>query len=105
MESGNAAIGDFASMHAYLSTESGFARTVTAQRRVGDRIEILRGCAFTEVTAAETRTREITDPADWWALVIDRFRLAYGDLPRDERAALWQRVLVDHENWKATQPS
>ena len=101
MESGNAAIGDFASMHAYLSTESGFARTVTAQRRVGDRIEILRGCAFTEVTAAETRTREITDSADWWTLVIDRFRLAYGDLPRDDRAALWRRVLADHETWKA----
>jgi N-hydroxyarylamine O-acetyltransferase len=105
MESSNAAIGDFAPMHAYLSTESGFARTVTAQRRVGDRVEILRGCVFTESTAAELRTREITDPNDWWTLVIERFRLAYGDLPRDERAALWRRVLADHETWKVTQPS
>jgi N-hydroxyarylamine O-acetyltransferase len=105
MESSTATIGDFAAMHGYLSTESGFAHTVTAQRRVGDRIEILRGCVFTEVTRAEIRTREITDPADWWALLIDRFRLAYGDLPRDQRAALWRRVLADHETWKATQPS
>ena len=105
MESSNAAIGDFAQMHAYLSTESGFARTVTAQRRVGGRIEILRGCVFTEVTQDKIRTQEITDPADWWTLVIDRFRLAYGDLPRDERAALWRRVLADHETWRAIQPS
>lgn len=105
MGSGYAAIGDFARMHAYLSTESGFARTVTAQRRVGDRIEILRGCIFTEATAAEIRTQEITDPAEWWSLLIDRFRLAYGDLAHDVRAALWQRVLADHETWKATEPS
>lgn len=104
MESGTAEIGDFAPMHAHLSTESGFARTVTAQRRVDDRIEILRGCVFTEATGAELRTREIADPADWWALVIDRFRLAYGDLARDRRAALWQQVRADHETWKAIQP-
>jgi arylamine N-acetyltransferase len=105
MESSSAVIGDFAAMHALLSTESGFARTVTAQRRVGDGIEILRGCVFTEVTAAEASTQEITDPNDWWALVIDRFRLTYDDVARDERAALWRRVLADHEMWKATQPS
>lgn len=105
MESGNAAICDFARMHAYLSTESGFARTVTAQRRLGDCIEILRGCVFTEASTAEIRTREITDPAEWWSLLIDRFRLAYDDLAHDERAALWQRVRADHETWKATETS
>lgn len=105
MESSSATIGEFAPMHAHLSTESGFARTVTAQRRVGDRIEILRGCVFTEVTAAGISTQEITEPADWWALVIDRFGLAYGDLPRERREALWRRVLSDHETWKASQPS
>ena len=37
-------MGDFVAMHAFLSTETSFATTVTVQRRVGERLEILRGC-------------------------------------------------------------
>jgi N-hydroxyarylamine O-acetyltransferase len=96
-----AVIGDFEAMHAKLSTESGFARTVTAQRRTGIRLEILRGCTFTEISPGTVQTSEVTEPDAWWDLVIGHYRLAYDDLSRDERHALWQRVRTDHEAWRA----
>jgi N-hydroxyarylamine O-acetyltransferase len=96
-----AAIVDFAEMHAFLSTRSSFATTVTVQRRAGDRLEILRGCLYTERSAEGSQSRELTDPTEWWELVLDHFGLAYGDLPPEERAALWRRVRDGHESWKA----
>jgi arylamine N-acetyltransferase len=50
LASETARIDDFEAMHVFLSTQSGFARTVTAQRRIGRRIEALRGCVYTETT-------------------------------------------------------
>jgi N-hydroxyarylamine O-acetyltransferase len=96
-----AAIADFTSMHAQLSTNSHFTRTVTAQRWSGDRIEILRGCVLTELTSKESRTTDVTESRDWWSVVIDRFGLAYGDLGVDERDRLWASVSDGHRGWVA----
>jgi arylamine N-acetyltransferase len=101
VEAEPAAIGDFAAMHGVLSTESGFARTVTVQRRVAERVEILRGCVLTTVTPQGMRMTEVTEMDAWWDVVIGHFGLAYGDLPRAERVALWHRVRTDHETWRA----
>jgi N-hydroxyarylamine O-acetyltransferase len=98
-----AAMNEFEEMHAFLSTRSSFATTVTVQRRAGERLEILRGCVYTERSADDDHAREVTNPADWWGLVLDHFRLSYGDLTSDERAALWRRVRDAHEAWKASQ--
>lgn len=92
---------DFAAMHASLSTESSFATTVTVQRRAGARLEILRGCTYIERTADGARTTEVTEPREWWGLVLDHFGLSYGDLTADERSTLWRRVLHEHEAWRA----
>ena len=92
---------DFATMHAFLSTESSFATTVTVQRRAGAGLEILRGCMYTERSAEGARTTAVTDPGEWWGLVLDHFGLAYGDLTADERSMLWRRVVHEHEAWRA----
>ena len=62
LASETARIDDFGAMHAFLSTQSGFARTITAQRRIGSRIEVLRGCVYTETTPDATNVTEITEP-------------------------------------------
>ena len=89
-------------MHAFLSTRSSFATTATVQRRVGERIDVLRGCVYSERSGQGARSREIAASGEWWDLVLDHFGVDYGDLARDERAALWRRVRDQHEAWKAT---
>ena len=97
MASGPATTEDFLAMHAELSTGR-FARVVTAQRHAGRRLEILRGCVYTEVDGA-VRAQDVTDPDDWWGLVLGHFGLAYGDLTTHEREALWRRVHDTHLAW------
>ncbi len=92
---------DFQAMHAFLSTQSTFATTVTVQRRAGTGLEILRGCVYTERSADGARTTEVTAADEWWGLVLDHFCLSYGALTTDERSSLWQRVLREHEAWRA----
>lgn len=97
-----AAMEDFAEMHAFLSTQSSFATTVTVQRRAGERLEILRGCVYVERSPDGAVSREVTDSADWWGLVVDHFGLSYGDLASGERSALWRRVRDGHDAWTAS---
>jgi arylamine N-acetyltransferase len=94
---------DFADMHTTLSTspESGFVRVVAVMRRSGPRVELLRGCVFTDREGEAVSEREILSEDDWWSLVIDRFGLAYGDLPAGARRELWQRVRATHDAWDA----
>lgn len=94
---------DFRAMHAFLSTQSGFARTITAQRRTGSRIEALRGCVYTETTPEGTNVTEIVERDAWWDVVITHFGLGYHDLPADERDALWRQTLDRHRTWRAAQ--
>jgi arylamine N-acetyltransferase len=98
---GPAGMGDFAAMHAVLSTESGFARTITAQRRFEGRVEVLRGCVYTETTLDASTVTEVTDPDAWWDVLVTQFGLDYGDVPEDERKALWRRTFEAHLAWQA----
>jgi arylamine N-acetyltransferase len=96
-----AGMGEFAAMHAFLSTESGFARTITAQRRVEGRIEVLRGCVYTETTLDTSTVTQVTEPDAWWDLVVTHFGLSYDDVPADQRETLWRRTLEAHRVWQA----
>jgi arylamine N-acetyltransferase len=91
---------DFLAMHAELSTTR-FARVVTAQRRRGPRLEILRGCVYTEIEQGGATAVDVVDVDDWWSLVIERFGLAYGDLTSAERDSLWRSVRATHLAWDA----
>jgi N-hydroxyarylamine O-acetyltransferase len=90
---------DFEAMHRVLSTESPFAQVATAQRRVGSRLEILRGCVYAEVSPDGVDEVDVTEPGDWWEVVLGRFGLGYGDLNRAERDELWDRVRTQHDVW------
>ena len=103
LASETARIDDFGAMHAFLSTQSGFARTITAQRRIGCRIEVLRGCVYTETTPDAMHVTEITERDAWWDVVITHFGLDYHDLPADERQTLWRQTLDRHRAWRAGQ--
>ena len=94
---------DFAAMHSKLSTdpESGFVRIAAVMRRFGTRVDILRGCLFSERDGAGERAREIDSCDEWWEIVIDGFGLAYGDLAAAEREHLWLKVRATHEAWDA----
>lgn len=98
-----AATADFLAMHAELSTSpsSGFVRTAVVQRRVGDGVESLRGCVHSTLTPAGIVSADVDGETDWWSLVIDRFGLAYGDLPASERTRVWRMVRAAHEAWVA----
>ena len=95
---------DFAAMHTQLSTspDSGFVRTVAVMRRSGGRVQILRGCIFSERSGDDVSEREIRTSAEWWGIVNDGFGLAYGDVPKRERDELWGRIRRAHDEWNAS---
>jgi N-hydroxyarylamine O-acetyltransferase len=95
-----ASTADFLAMHSVLSTTR-FARVVTAQRRRGPRLEILRGCVYTEIEHGRVTAIDVEHAQDWWELLIGRFGLAYGDLDAAERATLWRHVRSTHDAWNA----
>jgi arylamine N-acetyltransferase len=103
LASETARIDDFGAMHAFLSTQSGFARTITAQRRTGNRLEVLRGWVYTETTPDATNATEISEHDAWWDVVITHFGLDYRDIPADERETLWRQALDRHRAWRAGQ--
>lgn len=94
---------DFVEMHGELSTSptSGFVRVVTVMRRADGAIEVLRGCVHSKITPEGIESGDVHSGEDWWGIVIDRFGLAYADLPRDERVRVWGNVRRTHEEWDA----
>jgi N-hydroxyarylamine O-acetyltransferase len=93
----------FLQMHGELSTspKSGFVRVATAQRRTDVGVEVLRGCVHSVTTSTGATARDVSSEGEWWSIVIDGFGLAYGDLPREERACIWSRVRSAHSDWDA----
>jgi arylamine N-acetyltransferase len=94
---------EFLDMHHELSTAptSGFVRVVAIMRRTDESVDILRGCVRSTIRGSEAESFDVDSELDWWAIVIDEFGLAYGDLPADERARIWSMVRTSHEAWDA----
>jgi len=104
MSFGEAEVGmdAFARRHEFLSTspESSFAGTVTAQLRLADGTDILRGLVLTRRRGQHTTTETFEDRADWFALLADAFGISpAGPIVRLD--ALWARVTAAHEAWLA----
>jgi N-hydroxyarylamine O-acetyltransferase len=83
--------------------DSVFAGLVTAQRRLADRAETLRGRVLTVTTDAGPLRRTVDSPAEWWGLLTDGFGMVLTDVGEPERARIWDRVSRDHQDWLATQ--
>ena len=95
--------GSFVEMHVELTTSptSGFVRTATASRTVDGGFEVLRGCVHSVNRGGVVESQDVESCDEWWGVVIDGFGLAYGDIPREERIAIWERVRASHESWVA----
>jgi arylamine N-acetyltransferase len=94
---------DFSEMHAELSTSpsSPFVRVATVQKRSGARLVVLRGRTLAEHEDGSVHRRDVESGDEWWTLVLERFGVAYHDVPAAERQDLWRHVCAVHEAWDA----
>jgi N-hydroxyarylamine O-acetyltransferase len=93
----------FVDKHLEISTSpsSGFVRVLAVMRRTEAGVEILRGCVRSTVTPDARVDRDVDTPDEWWGIVLDDFGLAYGDLPSEERARIWEKARAGHVEWDA----
>jgi N-hydroxyarylamine O-acetyltransferase len=91
----------FDARHRRLSTspESGFVRTVTAQRRTGNGVVALRALTLTERSHHGTSTRYVTKRDEWFALLADEFLLPLDGVDGAARDRLWASACASHEAW------
>jgi arylamine N-acetyltransferase len=94
-----ASIGDFQERHEWLSSaaESSFVRVSCVQRRDATGVDVLRGRLLTRVPSGESR--ELSGATEWYQALGDLFGLA---VPPADRASLWRRVTVAHDEWLAS---
>ncbi|BCJ36633.1 arylamine N-acetyltransferase [Actinocatenispora thailandica] len=95
---------DFADVHAWFATspESGFVRTLTAQRRDAGGTDVLRGCVLRRTDAAGETAREIDTAEEWYATLTGLFGLNLGDLDAPTRDRLWAKTRRAHRDWQAS---
>ena len=97
----------FAARHQYNSTspQSGFAKTVTAQRRHASGSALVRGCVFTQREGDVVTTRTCESLHEWLDVLEGEFDLAFDDVPTAALGALWVSVRTAHEAWAETRKS
>jgi hypothetical protein len=97
-----ASMHEFASRHRFnvTSPESSFARTVTAQRRHADGVDVMRGCVLTRrrLTATDASTQVLARRSVWLDGLDEVFGIRL-DAQADATAALWRWVLAGHRRW------
>jgi len=92
-------IADFEGRHLHLSTspDSGFVRTVTAQRRQPNGVSAIRALTHSTLDHSGTTTRVVTNRDEWFALLADEFLLDLGDVDADASERLWTSACAAHE--------
>ena len=97
----------FAARHLHNSTspESGFAKTVTAQRRHAGGTAMVRGCVLTRRDGEVVRTRTCESLHEWLDVLEGEFDLSFDDVPGSALAALWASARTAHEAWAETRKS
>jgi len=95
-------IGVFAARHVHLATapESGFVRTMTAQRRDATGVDVLRGLTLRRLGAGES-SRTLESRVELEDALGDVFGLDLSPLEPARMEALWQRVHEAHLAWEA----
>ena len=94
-----ASIEDFASRHVHLSTspDSGFVRTVTAQRRAQQGVSAIRALTHSTLDHSGTTTRVVTNRDEWFALLTDEFLVDLADVDADAADRLWTSACAAHQ--------
>jgi N-hydroxyarylamine O-acetyltransferase len=97
----------FAEMNRFLSTspDSQFVKVLTAQRRLADRVEVLRGLVFETIGADGHTSRDLTERADWFGVLADHFGLRFTGVDPSALDELWRRWSDKHERWRGRQGS
>lgn len=92
----------FAERHLWLSTspESGFVKTLAAQRRDAAGVDILRGLTLKRIGEHATEST-LTTPTELADALADVFGLDAGRAGEHARTALWTRVHAAHLDWEA----
>ena len=88
----------FEAMHTDVVDVAGVGIHANRRRAPPPRQRGRRCCAAASSangTANGMRERDVDSAGDWWALVLDRFGLAYADLTAHERDSLWRRGACD----------
>jgi N-hydroxyarylamine O-acetyltransferase len=91
----------FAARHHFNATspESGFAKTVTAQRRHATGMTLVRGCVLTQREGEVPTTRTCETLREWLDVLEAEFDLRFDDVPRGAMADLWSSVSSAHDAW------
>ncbi|HWI33079.1 MAG TPA: hypothetical protein VNS83_02130, partial [Lapillicoccus sp.] len=81
--------------------DSGFARTVTAQRRHAQGMSLVRGCVYTRHDDGVVSTHTCERLPEWLDVLEGEFDLSFSDVSRPALAALWTSVRRSHDAWLA----
>jgi hypothetical protein len=102
---GPATLDEFAATNVELSTSaaSQFVKVVTAQRRLGDRVEVIRGLRHEVIEAGGTTTRDLVDRDEWFAVLADDFGLHFAGVAPAVLDELWSTWSDKHHRWVARQ--
>jgi arylamine N-acetyltransferase len=95
----------FAARHLYNATspQSGFAKTVTAQRRHATGTTVMRGCVLIQLDGDMVTTRTCESLHEWLDVLEGEFDLSFGDdVTADALIALWTSVRTAHQAWADT---
>jgi N-hydroxyarylamine O-acetyltransferase len=97
----------FAERHAYNATSphSGFAKTVTAQRRFASGTSVMRGCVWTRREGEAVQSHTCERLSEWLDMLEGEFDLAFTDVPAGAMARLWTSVRHTHDAWLAANAS
>jgi arylamine N-acetyltransferase len=89
--------------HRSLSTppDGRFARVLVVQRRMPDRVDVVRGCLAQTVTPGGQTEADLTTYDDWRAAIADGCGLSLAEVDDEELLALFDRQLLLHREWVA----
>ena len=90
---------DFAAQHELLSTSptSGFVQVAMAERRDATGVDVVRGLVPIRIGQGAHVGDAITDRAEWFALLAERFALDFQASPPGTEDRLWDRVCASIE--------
>lgn len=99
-----AAWGDFAAKHTYLSTspESGFVRIGMSQCRNATGVDVVRGLVVLRVGSDAGKGEPLTDRNEWFDALRDVTHLRFDATPSEVLDRLWDRTLRTHREWEAS---
>ena len=95
-------LADIDACHRSLSTppDGRFARVLVVQRRMADRVDVVRGCLVHTVTPGGQTETELTTYDEWRGALADGCGLSLVGTGENELRALFDRQRLLHREWE-----